>query len=233
MWRYYLARPAVDWRIVEARQVETVTHVETKRDLSDNIAFSGVPVADVGPLIQDGPEGDYYVLEGRVLRALKNRHALPAEPRAMSAERLRGLYQALDATGVLENGESGYAYAKELSGVVVEALGSDGRPLVFAGVRGGQVSNDHYPFYEFLFERDSPGGQLKLLSSERFYFDTAGYEGLEWPFWLPYYAIASLIPTILVQGLLVGLSRRQSRRSNNRARKATLIKKRDPSEPRS
>ena len=217
-WGYYVARPAVDWRIAEARQVETVTRVETLSSPSGITTFSGVPVEEVDRFIQGSPqEGDYYVLEGRVIRALKNRQALPDEPSVMPAGRLRGLYRALDETGLLEKGERGYHYAKNLSGVVVEAVGHDGRPLVFFGVRGGQLSNDHYPFYEFLFSIDSPGGQLKLLSSQRFYFDIAGSEGLEWPFWLAYFAVASLIPILPIQGLIVWRSRRRSRRLDSRA----------------
>jgi hypothetical protein len=232
-WGYYVARPVVDWRIVDVRQVETVTRVETSSDPRGNSIFSGVPVEEVDRFIQDGPEGDYYVLEGRVLRALKDRHVLQAELPVMRTGRLRGLYQVLDETGLLEKGEPGYTTAKELSGMVVEALGRDDRSLVFVGVRGGQVSNDHYPYYEFLFTTDLPDGQLKLLSSQRFYFDVAGSEGLERPFWLPYLTIASLMPTLPIQGLIVWLSRRRSRRLDNRARKEKPSIKSGPPEARS
>ena len=53
-------------------------------------------------------------------------------------------------------------------------MGQDGRPLLFLGVRGRQVSNDHYPYYEFLFATNSPGAPPTLLSSQRFYYDVAG-----------------------------------------------------------
>jgi hypothetical protein len=229
-WGYYVARPVVDWRIVEVRQVETLTRVDTRSDRSGNSIFSGVPVEEVDRFIQDGPEGDYYVLEGRALRDLKSRRALPARSPVMPAGRLRGLYKLLNETGLLENGTPGYEYAKELSGIAVEALGRDGRQLVFVGARGGPVSNDHYPFYEFLFTTDSPGGQLKLLSSQRFYFDVAGDEGLEWPVALTFFAIASLIPTLLIQGLILWRGHRRSRRSDKKARQEQLVIKADPSE---
>src|SRR5262249_60800422 len=102
-------------------------------------------------------------------------------PRMMPAEGLDGLYQILEATGRLEGGEPGYSDAKRLGGIAVEALGADGRPLLFVGVQGGEVSNDHHPYYEFLFTTDSPGAPSKLLSFQRFYYDVAGIEGLHWP----------------------------------------------------
>ena len=177
--------------------------------------FTSMPIGAVDSFIQVHPqEGDYYVLEGRILRALKDRQALPAEPSVMPAGRLEGLYQALEATGRLEDGETGYANAKRLSGIVVEALGQDGRPLLFVGVRGGEVSNDHYPYYEFLFTTDSPGALPKLLSSQRFYYDVAGIEGAEWPVFLPVFAFFSLIPTLPLQGFL--LRRTRLRRGHDR-----------------
>ena len=213
MWGYYVARPALDRRIVEARQIESVTRVETRSDLSGHREFFGVPVGDVDGYIQVHPqEGDYYVLEGRVLRALKDRQILPLEAQEMPSSRLRSLYQVLDESGRLEGGEPGYEHAKELSGIVVEAIGRDGRPLVFVGVTGGAVSNDHYSYYEFLFTIDSPGGQMKLLSTQRFYYDVAGEEGAEWPVFLPVLTIASLIPTLPTQGFLLWRGRRRRMR---------------------
>ena len=91
---------------------------------------------------------------------------------------------------------------------MVEAQGRDGRPLLFIGVRGGEVSNDHHPYYEFLFSNESSGGNLKLLSSQRFYYDVAGMEGMEWPVFLMVFAFLGLIPTLPVQGFLLRRSRR-------------------------
>jgi hypothetical protein len=212
LWGFFVSRPAVDRRIVNARQIETVTRVETGSDSPGGRMFTGLPVGEVGSFIQVHPqEGDYYVLEGRILRELTDRQALPAEPRIMPAGRLEGLYQVLEATGWLEDGEPGYADAKRLSGIVVEALDQDGRPLLFVGVCGGEVSNDHHPYYEFLFTTDSLGAPAKLLSSQRFYYDVAGIEGLEWPVFLPAFAWFSLIPTLPIQGFLLWRARRRER----------------------
>jgi hypothetical protein len=210
MWGYYVSRPAVDRRIVEARQIEAVSRVETKADARGKRTFSGAPFGKVDDYIQVHPqEDDHYVLEGRVLRELKYRQVLSAEFREIPAAQLVDLHQILDDTGRLEDGEPGYTDAKKLSGIVVEALGRDGRPLLFVGTRGGQVSNDHYPYYEFLFTSDSHGGPLKLLSFKRFYYDVAGVEGVEWPAFLPIFSFFGLVPTLPLQGFLLLRGRRR------------------------
>ena len=204
MWGYFVSRPSVDPRIVQARRIESVTEVETRSDSSGNVTIWGLPIKDVDSYIPvNSQEGDYYVLDGRVLRALKDRQALPAQPRQISSARLSSLYKTIENTGRFEDGENGYRDAKQLSGIVVEAIGRDGRPLVFAGVRRREVSNDHYPYYEFLFTSESSSGVLKLLSFQRFYYDVAAIEGVEWPAFFPGLAFLGLIATLPVQGFLV------------------------------
>ena len=145
MWGYFVYRPAVDGRIVSAR-FETATRVETAVDSLGRLQLVGGPLGDVQKYISVHPqEGDYYVLEGRVLRDLKARRALPAEIPEIDPGQLKSLYELLESTGRLEDGDPGYTRAKQVRGVVVEAWGQDGRPLLFVGVAGGEVSNDHYP----------------------------------------------------------------------------------------
>jgi hypothetical protein len=232
MWGYFVSRPAVDRRIVNAHQIETISRVETGSDSRGGRTFTSMPVGEVDSFIQVHPqEGDYYVLEGRILRALKDRQALPAEPRLMPPARLEGLYQVLEFTGRLENGKPGYEHAKELRGIVVEALGQDGRPLLFVGVCGGEVSNDHHPYYEFLFTTDSPGAPPKLLSCQRFYYDVAGMEGVEWPVFLPVFALFSLIPTLPLQGFLLWRARRHRRVKSDDPARITSAQESDPRGP--
>lgn len=210
MWGYYVSRPAVDRRIVETRQIETITRVETDFDARGRVTFYDAQVSHVNTYNQHRlDEEDYYVLDGRVLRALKDRQALPVNSPGIPTGRLESLYQSLCDTGRLEEGEVGYPDAKKLSGIVVEAAGRDGRPLLFVGVRGREVSNDHYPYYEFLFTSDSLGASLKLLSFQRFYYDVAGIEGLEWTTFFSLFAFVGLVPTIPVQGFLLLRGRRR------------------------
>ena len=160
---------------------------------------------------------------------MKERRVLPSEAPAISAEHLRGLYRLLDDTGLLEDGEPGYTEAKQLRGVVVEALGRDGCPLLFIGVQGGEVANDHHPYYEFAFAIDSPDGHPRLLSAQRFYYDVAGIEGWEWPVFLPVLAFLALIPTVAVQEFLLSRGRGGGRLDETGG--ATSAVERDPLGP--
>jgi hypothetical protein len=212
IWGYFVRRPAVDRRIVEAQSIRSITRVETYIAPNGKMSFSGAPLGTVDEDIRESPyDGDYYVLAGRVLRALKTGHRLPRSPGQMSAERLAPLYTILDATGHLENGEPGYNDAKNLHGIVIEAQGDDGRPLVFVAVRGREVSNDHYPFYEFLFTSHTSGTSPRLLSAQRFYFDVAGIEGVEWPAFLVVFAIIGFIPALPAQAFVMAMVSRKQR----------------------
>jgi hypothetical protein len=108
------------------------------------------------------------------------------------------LYSLLEKSDLLEEGRPGYARAKELDGVVIEAIGADGTPLVFVGVRGGEVSNDHYPYYEFLYSGQLGGGWMELLSADHSYFDVAGIEGIEWPEFFLIILVLELLPLAIV-----------------------------------
>ena len=62
----------------------------------------------------------------------------------------------------------------------MEARTRSGSRLVFLSATGGQVSNDRYPCYEMVFERHPQSGQVTFIRGQRFFFDVAGIEGLEW-----------------------------------------------------
>ena len=74
--------------------------------------------------------------------------------------------------------------------------------------------NRHCVTREFLVMSDFPDGHLKLLSTQRFYFDLAEDEEDEWLVFAAL-AIASLIPTPPIQGLLSWRDRRRRRRPAN------------------
>jgi hypothetical protein len=204
IWGYFVARPSVDSRIVRAQKVEAISHVDMQPAGQEPPGFVGTAVGTVDDHIRsDDSEGDYYLLSGRVLRDLKASNRLPSPIPPIPSERLNGVYQALLATGRLEAGEPGYSSAEQLDGIVVEAVGRDGRPLLFVGTSGGAVSNDHYPYYEFLFARDTNGRPAQLLGFQRFYYDVAGIEGIEWPVFFIPLALLALIPTLILQGIFL------------------------------
>ena len=67
-----------------------------------------------------------------------------------------------------------------MTGIALVAEGRGSQRYLIVGVTGGQVSNDHHPYYEFLFRLPEQDPDPILLSCRRFFYDVAGYEGLAW-----------------------------------------------------
>jgi hypothetical protein len=215
LWGYYFERPGLDRRIVEAIEVDFAVPVVLKLDDRGSLVFVTSKTGTMTEYIAWGRNDPYYCLDQRVLIALEDRGRLPTYPSPVPIRDLRlpSVFGLLEKTGLLEEGEPGYNDAKDLRGVVVQARGDDGVPLVFIGARGGQVSNDHYPYYEFLFAWPF-GGEPRLLSSQQFYYDVAGIEGLEWPaFFLVFSTIGAVITLFL---LAVVPAIREARRTGRR-----------------
>src|SRR5699024_4788092 len=57
----------------------------------------------------------------------------------------------------------------------------------FVSINSGQLENDHYPIYEFLIEKN------KILKKQRYFYDVAGIEGLEYSLLAPIFEITILI----------------------------------------
>jgi hypothetical protein len=80
-----------------------------------------------------------------------------------------------------------------ISGLALEAEDADGRRLLFVGLGSGQVSNDHYPRYEFLFAAAPGTDRFELISRNRWFVDIAGVEGFEWYVVYPFFFVAALV----------------------------------------
>jgi len=62
---------------------------------------------------------------------------------------------------------------------VYEGTDHEGEPLTVVTARGCG-SGDTYPYYEVVFRSDAAGiSSDSLVSSQKFYYDVAGIEGLE------------------------------------------------------
>jgi len=201
LWGYCVAPPPVDSRIAGAEEVVSLTPVSTQEDADGNRIF----VVDPDYFIVksgDTSRGGYYALEQRPIYALEDRGKLRGTVLNMSSERVAPLYSLVASTGSLYPGEVGYETAQLLSGIVIEAEGRRGEHLLLIAVAGNQVSNDHYPYYEFLFLMPQ-GGEPRLLACDRWFYDNAGVEFLSWPFLF----ILFFVPATLVALLVVDIIR--------------------------
>jgi hypothetical protein len=184
-WGYYVQRPSLDKRIREIERVISLTAIRSENQSDGTMRFvvnDTYSIADrLNGCRDEDPSYSYYCLSERVLVVLDDFGKLPALPDRMHSGELALLYDRLEATKLLRDGSPGYEHAKELVGIALEAEGKDGQRYLFVGVTGRQVSNDHYPFYEFLFHVPDRDSVPMLLSRNRFFYDVAGMEGAEWP----------------------------------------------------
>lgn len=187
-WGYFVSRPAVNSRLLSARQVLSVTPLEQLKQ-PDGSWFL-VPAGRYdGPgwyereRLADPQEFDYYLLDRRPLRALECRGVLTAAVPPLRAEQLPDLASLLRP--ILAAERSGLELTLEqptggppMSGTLYELVDARGERLVLLAICGCAVSNDHFPYFELLYEVQG-NGKLVLVAKLRFYFDVAGLEGMD------------------------------------------------------
>jgi hypothetical protein len=103
------------------------------------------------------------------------------------------LFPLLQQTSILAEPEEGYNDSDLLQGVVIDALSKSGQRLVFVGLNGRQLSNDHFPYYEIVFTGDTGSSALSYMRGQRFFYDVAGIEGAEWFLVWPFLALAGVV----------------------------------------
>jgi hypothetical protein len=113
---------------------------------------------------------------GRLAAILVARRLLPASDQPVDPSLVPRMTAVLAGRGLLWPGEAGYTSATTLIGHVATGKDATGKRLVVAALRGGQLSNDHYPYYEVLFSIPS-SDRLELRRFHAYRFDIAGLEG--------------------------------------------------------
>jgi len=206
-WGYYFARPSLLLEVDEIANVKAIIPVKTAIDDSGSLRFVVNTDFSLSESISYAERDAYYCLDARVLLYLKQKHLLPAIP-SQDLGDLSGFHSLISKTGLLAIPEEGYYDSVILSGVVIDAEDSASNRLVFAGVTGRQVSNDHYPYYEVLF-RDHPQNRMLTFSrGQRFFYDIAGIEGAEWFFLWPALTFLGTVAVLPALTILLGVIRR-------------------------
>jgi len=136
----------------------------------------------------------YYDFKARVLVAARDAGFNPRDALQIPKDQIDALVHAFRTSDLPALSNKGYDSDKGLRGLIAAFKDSAGRPLVILAMCGGEVSNDHYPYYEVLLDGRNPE-RFQVIHSQMFYFDVSGIEGLEWP--------ATLILTIFPSGIFV------------------------------
>jgi hypothetical protein len=103
------------------------------------------------------------------------------------------LHGLIEGSGALEMSDPGYRSSHQLDGLAVDAVDREGKRMLILAFRGGQLSNDHYPYYEMLFRAPQDPARLEFVRSQRYFYDAAGMEGFEWYVIWPVLAVPAMI----------------------------------------
>jgi hypothetical protein len=151
----------------------------TVPDLDDSLAS----------LVERGRKYGDDAFSDRVLVALDTRGLLPDQfstNHAFASE----IYQLVLTNGILLESSPGYDSSGQVAGIAIDAADAAGNRCLFLAFAGGQLSNDHYPYYEAFFQGGSQRPTWALVHSQHYFYDVAGMEGFEWPIiWIIYSVI--------------------------------------------
>ena len=230
-WGYYLNPPGLPSQVESFEKIRSITPVSSIKRNDGSRIFKIDTSNSCIKEIQSGGENiqsncgtgkcnTEYCDNSRILLSLDKKEKLPKKSDYISPDKLNSLYNDLEKTEVLYQGEPEYngelvsdktsgqliskGDGKRLQGIVVEAEDKDKRSYLFIAVNGGQISNDHYPYYEFLFELPDKESTPKLIASNRLFYEIAGVEGiLEWySIWM-FFIVISFILSIPLTFLLI------------------------------
>lgn len=213
-WGYFIARPSVLPEIHDFVAVNAIVPLKMNVEGETPAIIIVAEEYDLAESLQYAIEDSYYALDQRLLPPLRDKGLLPESPTSTLAN-LPELYPLFLQTGLLAPAEEGYRPYDYLRGVAIDGRDASGRRLLTLGLSAGQVSDDHFPYYELLFTAPGETTDFTFIRGQRFFFDRAGLEGFEW------YAmfVLLLVPAIGVGCLLIMLGRIVSK-----FRKRRLIK---------
>lgn len=206
-WGYVFRRPLVAASIAGLEFAEVVTSVTCERQ-EGTYSCSPNPARSLEDEIDYCARDPYECLSGRIPSALSKAGKLPQPGRKLSPGELAALADVLRRTDRLAAEGSGYSGNAILGGVVALGLSRAGRPVLAFGLRGTQVANDHYPYYEALITLAD--AEPRILRFRTIFHDIAGIEGFEWRQmfgWALAVGLPAAAPFALVLSVLVGRRR--------------------------
>lgn len=204
-WGYFFKRPGLLNAAKTITKVERVIPVKTVScDRPDQCEFIVDRSNTLDKSLNHARRNSYDNPEQRILLHLQAGGMLP-NSFSRELDGIADLYAPLMQTPIIAEPAPGYLHAHQLQGIVLIGATAHGERRAFVGARGHQLANDHYPYYEAVFKLESNGEIVTYLSGQRFFFDIAGMEGLEWYFiWplLTVFGIALVFPMVGIGALI-------------------------------
>ena len=187
-WGYAFKRPTIFSEVFQADKVITLSYVTTIPTIKPMM----LSVAkDTNRNLEElyGRKDPYYGCTDRILMVFEDNSHIHVDlsdfpkiykdsTKKIEPSKLIAVSTAIYNSSIIDKGEMSLDFSRILNGIIVEFQTEHNDKFLFTGLCGQEISNDHHPFYEFLFKETVKG--LVLLKKQRFYYDVAGIEGMEY-----------------------------------------------------
>lgn len=182
-WGFLLERPGLLEAAKTITKVEHLVSVDTSTcDVPEECKFDLDNSQTISEILNKSEQDPYYdpyydSLDERLLRHLQTAGKLPSSfdqtlPKGLD------LYGAMMQSPIIAHPTEGYTN-RYLRGKILIGRTASGQQHAFLSIRGGQVENDHYPFYEAIFTIEQKGKTVRYLEGQRFFYEVAGIEGAD------------------------------------------------------
>ncbi len=204
-WGYAFKRPTLFSEVSQADNVTTFSGVTTTRAL-ERISLSVVRDTSSCKFEVTGREHPFFGTSDRLRMMFEDNSHIHGHlndfqevyedtTKKIEPSKLNKVSTTIYRSGIIDTGERSWEVGITLSGIVVEFHTEDKERYLFAVLRGPEIFSDHYPLYEFLFKEGING--LELQKNQRFYYDVAGIEGLEYTYFSPSFSLLLIVLSVI------------------------------------
>ena len=182
-WGYWFFRPEISRELIDSERILSFGAVQSLESKEPGVVRLDQRRAALPDLVKLHDKYNYDVPWARAPAFLFHKGKLNAqvpEPKQDLVHQLE-LMLSQKMLPFIDDGAGVYEQtSRTFRGGVIEFVSSKGAKFVHVALSNGQVSNDHYTYYELLFSPDASGKLGAPIEWTKFHYDIAGIEGFEW-----------------------------------------------------
>jgi hypothetical protein len=183
-WGYYFTRPNMLLKLSEIKNIEDVVHFKSEKG-KENFESLQHAVNDksyIKDLVQDWKErpNSYYNRDGQIFAYLSDKGLLDVNKEFPQVGNLSTLGPFIFSSQYFIKPDHGYDKSFTTGGYAVFYRDISNKKMLFLSFNGSEISNDHYPQYEVIYETTDQ--THKLIDYQKYFYDVAGIEHIEWEF---------------------------------------------------
>ncbi len=172
-WGYYFTRPGLLPSLSSFSKIEDIVNL----DMGIGTHIFEQDIYSISKEIERFKENPYYSRDGKAFSYFIDRGILSSEQTFPKIIDFSTFHHLIKTAPIYRIPDKGYEEHFYMNGFAITGQSATGQSLLYLSIFGGQVSNDHHPFYELLFNFSD--GHYELIDSQVFYVDVAGIEGME------------------------------------------------------